>query len=337
MRRREVANPLERDQHRRERRADNTVQTTLANHETLYIVDGSLGTPPQDFKLHIDTGSSDLWVNADDSKVCQVAGGSYCSKNGAYHANDSSTYTYVNSDFEIKYVDGSGASGDYATDTFSMSGVDIDDLQFGIGYQSTSREGILGIGYTTNEAQVARGNSAPYENLPAKLVANGDIETLAYSLWLNDLDANTGSLLFGGVDTNKYHGSLQSLPILKEGGQYRELLITMTDLGHDGKPDSIFSGQKHPTLLDSGSSLTYMPNNIAASLFEAVGARYSSSQGAAQVPCSLRNEPNTIDFGFSGVTIKVPMNELVITVGSSNGFEVCVFGMCLSPFPATSI
>jgi hypothetical protein len=73
--------------------------------------------------------------------------------------------------------------------------------------------GVLGIGYTTDEAVVNHQSS--YANLPKAMVADGLINSNAYSLWLNDLDANTGSILFGGVDSDKYTGDLETLPIQK--------------------------------------------------------------------------------------------------------------------------
>ena len=48
-----------------------TLDVELDNEEALYLLNGSLGTPPQDFALHIDTGSSDLWVNVAGSQYCQ--------------------------------------------------------------------------------------------------------------------------------------------------------------------------------------------------------------------------------------------------------------------------
>jgi len=70
-------------------------------------------------------------------------------------------------------------------------------------HQFVSRRN-LGIGYQINEVQVGRAGKAAYNNLPAQMVADGLIQSNAYSLWLNDLDASTGSILFGGVDTAQY-------------------------------------------------------------------------------------------------------------------------------------
>lgn len=185
--RRNIVNPVAHDQLRRRQKV---VQETLDNLETLYFANASLGTPEQNFRLHIDTGSSDLWVNSVNSNLCSQ-GGNQCGQSGTYNANDSSTYNYVNGAFNISYVDGSGASGDYATDTFRLGGQTIKDLQFGIGYVSSSPEGILGIGYTINEVAVGRAGLDPYPNLPQKLKDDGTINSNAYSLWLNDLDAST--------------------------------------------------------------------------------------------------------------------------------------------------
>jgi Eukaryotic aspartyl protease len=88
-------------------------------------------------RLHIDTGSSDLWVESSDSTLCKSRG-SPCAESGTYNANKSSTYSYVNSEFNISYVDGSGASGDNAKDTFTIGSADVTGFQFGIGYESTS-------------------------------------------------------------------------------------------------------------------------------------------------------------------------------------------------------
>lgn len=321
--RRNVPSPIAHDQLRR--RAS-TVQQTLDNLETLYFANASLGTPAQSFRLHIDTGSSDLWVNSVSSNLCS-SGGNQCGDSGTYNANDSSTYKFVNSAFNISYVDGSGASGDYATDTFRFGGQTIDDLQFGIGYTSSSTEGILGIGYTINEVAVGRAGLDPYPNLPQKLVNDGTINSNAYSLWLNDLDASTGSILFGGVDTDKFHGELQTLPIIQESGQYAEFIIALTGMGRNGDNSSLFSNGNVPVLLDSGSSLMYLPDTVASSLFKTYDADYRSDQGAAFVDCDLANKDGSLDFSFSGVVISVPLNELVIVAAESRGQNVCILGV----------
>ncbi len=171
------------------------------------------------------------------------------------------------------------------------------------------------------------------------MVDNGLIRSNAYSLWLNDLDANTGSILFGGVNTAKYQGQLQTLPILREADVYYEFVIALTgiSIGEAGRQSAInLGGTSAVVLLDSGSSLTYLPNSLARIIFDQVGAQYFPEQEAAYVPCALQNNQSTIDFTFSSPTISVPMNELVIDPGTNSdgsqvtfndGTPACLFGI----------
>jgi len=88
--------------------------------------------------------------------------------------------------------------------------------------------------------------------------------------------------------------------------------------------------------LDSGSSLTYLPDNTASALFKMFGAKYDTKSEAAYVPCSLANNRSTLDFVFTKPTIRVPLNELVIDPGPRSdgsrltfldGTDACIFGI----------
>ena len=151
------------------------------------------------------------------------------------------------------------------------------------------------------------------------MTRSGRINSNAYSLWLNDLDASTGALLFGGVDTEKYVGRLETLPIqTTHGGDSAptEFVITLTDLSFvedGGDTLRIATGRADAVLLDSGSSLTYLPDDVAADVMKAVGVEFDRENGIGLVPCSLADSTSTIDFRFSQPVISVPLNELVLT------------------------
>lgn len=167
------------------------------------------------------------------------------------------------------------------------------------------------------------------------MVANSLIQSPAYSLWLNDLNANTGSIMFGGVDTDKFHGSLATLPIQVDRGssQPTEFFVALTGLSFGGR--RIGGDRKDAVLLDSGSSLAYLPDDLVTSLYQTLNAQYDPSQGLATVSCDLIGSSTTLDFSFSGATISVPMAELVIPVQSSSGSpfgisnvpQVCLFAI----------
>ncbi|KAH6850071.1 aspartic peptidase domain-containing protein [Chaetomium sp. MPI-CAGE-AT-0009] len=338
--RRASRNPTHRDKLRKR----DALEVGLDNEETLYFINATVGTPPSPVRLHIDTGSSDLWVNTPSSSLC-TSRGSPCAYAGTYAANSSSTYEYIASNFNISYVDGSGATGDYVADTITFGSQTLDRLQFGIGYSSTNAQGVLGIGYPINEVQVGRAGLAPYNNLPAQLVAEGVIQSNAYSLWLNDLDANTGNILFGGVDAEKYVPPLQALPIESASGVHGEFMITLTNLqlgnqtigGSTANPNNPTNPLAIAVLLDTGSSLTYLPDDLVSEIYTAVGAVYNASTNAAYVPCALaRSAPTTrLNFTFTAPTISVALDELVLDLVTASGERptfndgqaACLFGI----------
>ena len=295
----------------------------------MYFANVTLGTPGQNLRLHIDTGSSDLWTNSPNSKLCQQYQ-PQCSDSGTYDSSKSSTYKLVSHDFNISYVDGSGAVGDYATDTLNIGGQQLKGLQFGIGLRSSSPEGILGIGYTSNEVQVNRNNNQAYPNVPQFMADNGLIKSNAYSLWLDDVEANTGSILFGGVDTDKFHGTLGTLPIQPAFGAFTEFVITLSGISTtvNGKTQALSQNLPTPVLLDSGSSLTYLPNDLINALYGAWNVQYDNQQQLAIVDCNLANSQDTVDFTFSSPKITVPASELVIPAGTDQvGNTICIFGI----------
>ncbi|KXT06557.1 hypothetical protein AC579_6721 [Pseudocercospora musae] len=307
-----IDNPAERDRRRfvHKRQAENgAVNVPLSNELFLYYMEMTVGTPPQEFQVHVDTGSSDLWLNYAGSDYCESRSDPCIT--GTYSANDSSTYEYVNSLFTIQYVDGSESAGDY---------------QFGVGYDSSTPDGILGIGYAANEVQVAYGGKT-YANLPVSLRDQKYINTLAYSFWLNDLMAEEGELLFGGVDTAKYTGDLVSLPIIAEKGVYREFTVELTAVGLSGDAEE-FSGTTTEIHLDTGASLSYLPDDTTRAIWDRLDAQYLEEYGVAIADCSLAATDDTIDFRFSDdLTIQVSMREMVIPLPTGLGFDVCFVGV----------
>jgi elongation factor G len=86
-------------------------------------------------------------------------------------------------------VDGSSSKGDYFTDAFEIGGATLSNLTMGLGRRTDIAYGLVGVGYAVNEAIVGttQSLSSVYPNLPVDMVNEGLINTVAYSLWLNDL------------------------------------------------------------------------------------------------------------------------------------------------------
>jgi hypothetical protein len=157
---------------------------------------------------------------------------------------------------------------------------------------------------------------------------SGVIAANAYSLWLNDYFASQGSILFGGVDTAKYSGELLTVPIIQEAGVYEEFIVALSGLSVDGT--TLLTEQDAlPVLLDSGTSLSYLPSSITDSLFSHFNTRLSNDAGGAVVNCNLaiQNPSINITFSFSGATISVPLDEMVLENGTRRGKPVCILGI----------
>lgn len=207
----------------------------------------------------------------------------------------------------------------------------------GIADKTAVGTGILGIGFELNEAA-----ETTYSNLVADMVNQSKISTMAYSLYLNDYYSSTGNILFGGVDTDKFIGNLVTVPILPdaESGNYSSFTVGVTGLSFAFSNGTTYnqslSSQSGSlsSILDSGTTLTYLPDDIATTLFDAVGAYQYTSLGSslALVDCGL-----SVEFEFqinNNVTITVPSDELVIdafegtTLPSDVPFaSTCLFGI----------
>lgn len=214
----------------------------------------------------------------------------------------------------------------------------------GLGLDGDIPYGLAGIGYPLNEAIVTTNHSSsPYPNLPATMVNDGMIRTNAYSLWLNDLQSSTGNVLFGGIDTKKYTGNLTRIKIYEDdkSGNYTSFLVALTSLeahSSSGKDTLTSKSFPVPVVLDSGTTLSYLPQDLAQQTWRETGAVWSDDMGLAMIPCSMQKSKGVFEFWFAGPNgprIQVQMDELVLemteglkfTAGIYKGQKACTFGM----------
>lgn len=310
-----------------------------------YYASVSVGTPGQDIDMILDTGSSDAFIVAAGADLCesprlQLIYQTSCGQ--TFDSSQSSTFEVVVPDgFQIQYLDGSTASGDYVTDHFEIGDTVIESLQMGLANQTASGTGVLGIGFTANEAAETQ-----YPNIVDQMVQQDFIPTKAYSLYLNDYQSSTGSILFGGVDTEKFIGGLTVVPILPDAQtqNFTSFTVGMTAVSfafpNGTTHNASLQGGSLDAVLDSGTTLSYFPDDIATPLFDALGAfTYSSlgSVGLTMVECSLANSGLEVNFRFNdSVSIVVPADEIVIDAfGSVSGMippeipldNPCLFGI----------
>ena len=215
-------------------------------------------------------------------------------------------------------------------------------MQFGVGIDATSTEGVMGVGFKGNEAILQFPGTSPYPNLVDQMVSQGLIKSRTYSLYLDDISASTGSILFGGVDTDKFTGTLSTFPINTDpSGVATQFVITLTGMSvtpPGGSSTGVGSSSFYPlsVLLDSGSSYMSLPSGMVSSIAQKMGASYSNQLGGYILPnCNQQFADGALNFFFSGIQISVPYNEFIIhptaTDGSSflynDGSKVCMIGV----------
>lgn len=246
--------------------------------------------------------------------------------------------------FGITFVDDSYVKGDYFEDHFELDGAVINNLTMGLAIKTNISYGLIGVGYAKNEASGST-TDVIYPNLPVAMYQAGYINTIAYSVWLNDLDAKAGSILFGGVDTAKYVGDMHRIDIQKLDGHYYHFIVALTSLVATSSSGSdVLTSDSFPiqAVLDSGTTLSYLPQDLAHEIWEEVGAVWSPYYGVAVLPCAYGRNQGNFTFGFAGPdgpSISVGMDELVLTMtsdaanmpsfesGAYKGENICTFGI----------
>lgn len=279
-----------------------------------------------------------MWFQSGENEVCQESDDP-CADSGIFEPDESSTFDVISNDFSIQYGDHSYAKGVFASETFSIGGVTVSNLTVGVATDANATDGIMGIGYSSNEAIVSlKGSKAQYKNLPDLLKDEGLIATRAYSLWLNDEWSSTGTVLFGGIDRAKYDGDLVVMPIDKYSGETEpsEFFITLDGIGFtdtDGSETTVDQSLEEAVLLDSGTSFSYLSYTLQSSLAKIVGAQYNSRLEYYVQTCDVLNVDASIDFYFDDLTIKVPVRNLFVVatdeddqpITFTTGEQVCLF------------
>lgn len=90
------------------------------------------------------------------------------------------------------------------------------------------QEGLLGLACSLRESSVLT-NGIQYPNFVETLVSAGAIASRLYSLPLSDL-GQYGSIIFGGVDTQKFEGNLVTLNYFPVRSTTRNFQLTMSNL-----------------------------------------------------------------------------------------------------------
>ncbi|KAL1945921.1 hypothetical protein VTO73DRAFT_1923 [Trametes versicolor] len=270
--------------------------------DSSYIGTVQIGTPPQTFKVVLDTGSSDLWVPATNCLSC--------GQTPPFDSTQSSTLQQVTSasgssqSVRIRYGSGQ-VQGILVSDTVSMAGFNVNPQNFLLVESMTTGlldgdvSGIMGLAFEG----LASTNAVP---LWQSLANDGQFSSPEFSFWLdrhlddtNPPDEQSGGVLtLGGTNSTLFTGDIEFLP-LTNAATPTFWMLTMTGATVQGKSVTIPSGDAALSAIDTGTTLVGGPTDAVNAIYAAIpGATpVPSMAGFWQFPCSTEVQ---VSFAFGG-------------------------------------
>lgn len=251
-----------------------------------------------------------------------------CQKYGVFNMDDSSSVKSNETAFYANYGDNSYANGLWVTDVVNLGGLNVTDLLFAVANVSNTTAGVLGIGLAALESYVPSdiaksGGNKQYSNFPMVLKENHAIDKVAYSLFLNKQDADKGQILFGAVDHSKYSGNLYTLPLVNSLYDHgvktpQQLEITLNGIGLQTSQGQVtLFQQKLPALLDSGSTVSYLPIELHKQVAAQLHGSVDNSTGAIKLQsCPAANDTTKLVFDFGGAAIYTDLSSFLERQGS---------------------
>jgi saccharopepsin len=277
-------------------------ELTIADNSTDFSTI-ALGTPPQEFKVVLDTGSSNLWV---PSSEC---GSIACYLHQKYDSSASSTYKKNGTEFGIRYGSGE-VSGFISNDILRIGDLSIKGQDFGettnepgLAFAFGRFDGILGLGYDT----IAVNHVTPpfYNMINQKL-----LDEPVFAFYLGNTDDGTESMAtFGGVDKSHYTGKMTMIPLRRKA--YWEVNLDAITFGKD---TAELDGTG--VILDTGTSLIALPSTIAELLNKQMGAK-KGYNGQYTVDCDKRDSLPDMSFQLSGYNFTIGPYDYILEVQGS--------------------
>ncbi|XP_027387154.1 pregnancy-associated glycoprotein 1-like [Bos indicus x Bos taurus] len=269
--------------------------------DMLYVGNITIGTPPQEFQVVFDTGSSDLWV---PSVFCQSLA---CATKVMFIHLYSSTFRHTQKVFNIKYNTGR-MKGLLVYDTVRIGDLVSTDQPFCIslaevGFDGIPFDGVLGLNYPNMSFS---GAIPIFDNLKNE----GAISEPVFAFYLSK-DKREGSVvMFGGVDHRYYKGELNWVPLIQAGGW----TVHVDRISMKRKIIACSGGCE--ALVDTGTALIKGPRRLVNNIQKLIGTTPRGSKH--YVSCSVVNTLPSIIFTINGINYPVPARAYILKDSESH-------------------
>lgn len=283
-----------------------------------YFGDITIGTPPQNFSVVFDTGSSNLWVPSAECSWTNFA----CWIHNKYHSSKSTTYVKDGREFALQYGTGS-LKGHLSQDTVNVAGLPVSEAIFGeaidepgITFVMAKMDGILGLAYPT----IAVDQVKPWFN---QAVDQGVVPAAQFAFYLSRNVGESGELTLGGVNTDRFTGDVDWHPVTRKAYWQIEMdgISTQGAAVCDGGCQAI---------VDSGTSLIAGPVDEIKAINTAIGA-LPMPTGQYIVNCKKLDVMPDVSFNLGSKTYTLKPRQYTLIISQAGKTE------CISAFMGMDI
>ncbi|XP_013627035.1 PREDICTED: aspartic proteinase-like protein 2 isoform X1 [Brassica oleracea var. oleracea] len=254
----------------------------------LYFTKIKLGTPPKEYHVQVDTGSDILWINCSPCPKCpsktnlgfslslyDVNASSTSKKVGcdddfcSFISNSDSCQPDLGCSYHIVYADQSTSEGNFIRDNLSLDQVTGNLLTGPLGQEvvfgcGSDQSGQLGKSESAVDGVMGFGQANT--SVLSQLAAAGDAKRV-FSHCLDNVKGG-GIFAIGVVDSP----ADKTTPMVPNQMHYNVMLMEMdVDGASLDLPPSIV--RKGGTIIDSGTTLAYLPQALYDSLIETITSR----------------------------------------------------------------
>jgi len=309
--------------------ANNSLGLAIEANDVGYLATVSIGTPPRDFNVIMDSGSADFWVGSENCQAIQEqtgggGGGSQrrsggggaaaqSGQDGASGAEGCGNHTFLGSQSSSSFVDtqqpfqvtyGSGeVAGTIVQDNVNLAGLALNNHTFGTAQQETIQftgapvDGLMGLAQSTLSEQKTL---TPVESLAQNGLINDAITSFKISRLADQ--KNDGEVTFGGLDQTKFDpATLTTFANVNENGFWEGAMADVTVNGQD-------TGLTNRTaILDTGTTVVIAPPQDAAAVHQGIAGAQSDGQGGFTVPCTTTD---SVALTFGGTSFAIDPRDL---------------------------
>ncbi|OWK17241.1 PAG2 [Cervus elaphus hippelaphus] len=248
----------------------------------------TIGTPPQEFRVIFDTGSSVTWVA---SVYCHSPS---CSAMIRFNPEASSTFYPSNQSISLPYGL-AWMKGVLGYDTVRIGNLVIMNQTFGLAKEyerlmvSKPVDGILGLGFP----KLAKGTIPILDNLKKQGVTSEPV----FAFYLTTQKESGSVVMFGGVDHSYHKGELNWVPVSKPGFWQ----IAMDRISINGTVVACSWGCQ--ALVDTGTTMLMGPSDAVTKIDRFLQPKPSED---SKIPCNLTSTLPPIIFTINGIDYPVP-------------------------------